>query len=184
MLEERTAREPSYGGIAKALHWGIVALLVAQFAVAWTMPAIRRGTRPEGLIDVHLSLGMAILFLAVLRLVWRAAFPVPLREDNVPAWQNLAARAVHGLLYLVVIVLPFLGWAAASTRGWTVRFLGLVALPRLLPTDPRLGGRLGDYHVWMSYALLALAGLHVLATLYHQLWLRDRVLARMLPGRR
>lgn len=180
--EGGAAPVPGYGGVARALHWVILLLLVAQYTVAWTMPGIHRGTRPEGLINVHLSLGLVILALAVLRLLWRVAHPVPLLRDTMPAWQYRGAQIVHALLYLVLIVLPLMGWANASARGWTVHFLGLLPLPRLLPTASPLGRELGDIHVWTSYALLALVGLHFAAALYHRFWLRDRVLKRMLPG--
>ena len=44
-----------YGPGAKSLHWLVVALLLVQFAIAWTMPGIRRGTCPDGLIGLHRS---------------------------------------------------------------------------------------------------------------------------------
>jgi cytochrome b561 len=181
MLDTRTAREPGYGAVAKLLHWLIVGLLLVQFGVAWTMPEIHRGTTPEGLITVHLSLGASILALAVLRLCWRLIYPVPLLTDDVPAWQQLAARATHALLYLLLFVVPLLGWANASARGFAVDLFGFIPLPALMPKDSALGLGLGDIHTLAAYAILALAGLHMLAALYHHFWLRDRVLTRMLP---
>jgi cytochrome b561 len=32
-----------YGATAKTLHWLIVALLVAQYAIGWLMPDVHRG---------------------------------------------------------------------------------------------------------------------------------------------
>jgi cytochrome b561 len=183
MCGRRAADEPGYGGVAKMLHWLIVLLLIGQYAVAWTMPEVHRGTRPEGLIGIHLSLGLLVLVLAVLRLAWRIFRPVPLFGDTMPAWQYRGAQIVHALLYLLLVVLPLMGWANASARGWTIRFFGLFAVPRILPTDSPFGRRLGDIHMWTAYALLALIGLHLAAALHHHFWRRDRVLLRMLPGR-
>lgn len=173
-----------YGRVAKGLHWLIVALLLIQFAIAWTMPDIRRGTRPDGLIGLHLSFGVAILAIAVVRLLWKFRYPVGLVSDGTPRWQYLAARATHGALYLVLLILPVLGWANASARGWTPSIAGLFALPQILPTGSALGRSLGDVHTVTAYVLLALIGLHVAATLYHQFWLRDGTLSRMMPGSR
>lgn len=182
MPHGREAAEPGYGGVAMALHWLIVGLLVTQFAIAWTMPAIRRGVEPEGLIDLHLSFGIAIMLLAALRLLWRQTHPVPLIADNVPRWQNEAARSTHAALYLLLFLVPILGWANASARGWKITVFGLFRMPHIWPAGSAFGrGELGDIHVWGTYALLGLVGLHVLAALYHHLWLRDRVLSRMLP---
>jgi cytochrome b561 len=181
MLETRSADKPGYGGVAKILHWLIVALLIVQFAIAWTMPGIHRGTQPERLINLHLSFGTVILLLVALRLVWRLFHPVPLVAESLPLWQQRGAQATHALLYLLLFALPITGWANASSRGWTIDLFGLVALPRILPTGAQLGSQIGDIHGWIAYALLGLAGLHVAAALYHHFWLRDRVLSRMLP---
>jgi cytochrome b561 len=64
--------KPAYTGTAILLHWLVVALLVAQVAVAWTMPDIGRDTPQTILISLHFSLGVLILFVAVIRLLCRA----------------------------------------------------------------------------------------------------------------
>ena len=181
MLEKRTAVEPEYGGVAKALHWLTVALLIVQFLVGWTMPGIRRGMQPEGLVSLHLSVGVLILLVVVLRLIWRLGHPVPLVADNIPLWQRYAAQATHALLYLMLFILPLTGWVNASSRAWTINLFGLVTLPQILPADSALLRQIGQIHILLTYALLALIGLHVVAALYHHFWLRDRVLRRMLP---
>lgn len=183
MVEERSAGEPGYGALAKGFHWLIVALLIAQYAVAWTMPDIHRGTQPDTLINLHMSLGITVLALAVLRLIWRLLHPVPLIADNLPLWQRRTAQANHALLYGLIFAMPLLGWVAASGRGWTIDVWG-TSVPRLIAPAPRLAGTIGDYHTDLSYLLLALVGLHVLAALYHHFWQRDRTLTRMLPGAR
>ena len=73
MSERATARQPGYDAVAKALHWLVVALLGAEFIIGWTMPDIRRGTKPEGLISLHVSFGLPILFVIVLRFLWHLA---------------------------------------------------------------------------------------------------------------
>jgi cytochrome b561 len=76
--------------------------------------------------------------------------------------------------------MPLFGWANASARGWAIDFFGVAQLPRILAESSSLGRALGDVHIWTSYVLLGLIALHVAAALYHRLWLRDRVLARVL----
>ena len=182
MVAQRTASQPGYGGTAKALHWLIVALLIVQFILAWIMPGIRFGDNPETLMNLHLSFGVTIMLVALLRILWRFTHPVPLISDNVPAWQDWSARATHALLYLLLFVVPILGWADAASRGWTISIFGLASIPPLLPTDANATDLFGNLHSFCAYSLLTLAGLHLAATAYHHFWLRDRVLARMLPG--
>jgi cytochrome b561 len=69
MIERTAAR--TYTGTAKILHWLIVALLIAQFIFAWTMPEIRRDTPVTTLISLHFTVGILILAVAIVRLAWR-----------------------------------------------------------------------------------------------------------------
>lgn len=172
-----------YTGTAKALHWVIVALLISQFVVAWTMPEIKRDTKPDTLINLHLSIGVLILFLAVVRLGWRATHAEPPPEDGLPPWQLQSARIVHWLLYLSLFVVPALGWINASWRGFPVIVFGLFELPKLIATRAPGFRWTGDVHgLLANYLMLALVGLHVAAALYHYFIRRDGVLQRMLPG--
>ncbi len=171
-----------YTGTAKALHWLIVLLLIAQFIFAWTMPHIGRNTPVTTLISLHFTFGVIILAVAVVRLVWRATHREPPPEDGLPPWQNLTAHIVHYLLYALLFVVPILGWMDASRRGMPVEMFGL-ELPKLLATRAPGWGWTGNVHgLLANYAMLALVGLHVLAALYHQFIRHDGVLKRMLPG--
>ena len=172
-----------YGPMAKTLHWLVFALLAAQFAIAWAMPNIGRNAKAEGLIDLHLSVGTLILLVVVARAAWRLARPVPAISDGTPEWQQRAAAATHVLLYVLLVAVPVLGWANASSRGFPVTLFGLVTLPALLPKGSAFGHWCGDIHTVASYVLLGVVGLHVAAALYHRVVLRDDVLARILPSR-
>ncbi|WP_448191332.1 cytochrome b [Azospirillum sp. sgz301742] len=170
-----------YTPVAVILHWTMVFLLVAQYAIAWTMPAIHRGTQPETLINLHLAVGTLILLLLVCRLAWRLSHPVP-PPAGLPGWQNLVSSLIHWLLYLLLVAVPVLGWMNASARGWRVTLFWVAPLPPLVAEGSPLGRSSGDVHVVLSYVLLGVAAVHVLAALYHRFVLRDAVLRRMLPG--
>ncbi len=172
-----------YGVLAKCFHWIIVILLAMQFAIGWSMPHIGSGTKPETLINLHLSIGATILVLAIARLGWRLTNPVPLLVDDTPVWQQRLAPTTHMLLYALLLTIPVLGWMSASGRGFTVSLFGLLKLPNLLAPKDAWTSALGDIHSLLStYALLGLVGIHVAAALYHHFVLRDRTLLRMLPG--
>jgi cytochrome b561 len=171
-----------YTGTAKLLHWLILALLIAQFIVAWSMPHIGRNTRPDTVINLHISIGVLILLVAVVRLAWRFTHGEPAPLDGLPPWQLATARVIHWLLYVLLFVLPLLGWANASWRGFPVALFGL-ELPKLMATRAPGFAWTGDVHTLLAYwVLLTLVGLHVAAALYHYFVRRDRVLQRMLPG--
>jgi cytochrome b561 len=172
---------PLYTGTAKVLHWLIVVLLIAQFTVAWIMPEMRRDTAPETLINLHLSIGVLIIAVAIVRLAWRVSHGEPAPLDGIPPWQIASARIVHWLLYVLLFVIPPLGWINASYRGFPVIMFGL-ELPKLVGTRAAEWRWTGNIHALLAnYVLLALVGLHVAAALYHFFVRRDGVLQRMLP---
>jgi cytochrome b561 len=179
---EHTSTQRGYTATAKVLHWLILALLIVQFIVGWTMPHIGRNTQPGTLINLHFSVGILILAVAVVRLIWHLVHPEPEPAAGVPPWQTATARLVHWLLYVLLFAVPMLGWANASWRGFPVIMFGL-ELPKLLATRAPGWAWTGDVHTLLAeYVMLFMVGLHVAAALYHWLVRRDRVLQRMLPG--
>ena len=172
-----------YTNFAIFLHWLIFVLLIAQFTIGWTMPHIGRNTPVTTLISLHFSLGVLILGVIVVRLIWRIIHALPALEAGIPPWQVHSAHVIHGLLYLLLAVVPLLGWINASYRGMPVTFFELVQMPQLIGAHAAGWGWTGDIHVLVAeYGILALVGLHVAAGLYHYFIRRDRVLQRMLPG--
>jgi len=170
-----------YTATAKSLHWLVVALLIAQFIFAWTMPEIRRDTPVTTLISLHFTFGVMILAVVIVRLAWRLTHGEPAPENGVPPWQTTTARIVHWLLYFMLFVIPLLGWANASWRGMPIVMFGL-EVPRIVQTRAAGWGWTGDVHaILANYVLLVLVGLHVVAGLYHYFIRRDGVLQRMLP---
>lgn len=178
-----TPPQGRYNSTAIALHWFILALLIAQYILGWTMPHIGRNTPVTTLISLHFSVGVVIIAVIIVRLAWRIWHRPPAHDGNVPSWQLHAASVVHGLLYLLLIVVPLLGWINASFRGMPVSLFGLVQMPALVATHAAGWAWTGDIHIAIAeFGILPLVGLHVLAALYHYFIRRDRVLQRMLPG--
>lgn len=170
-----------YGPVAKAFHWAVVALLVAQAPLGWIMRGLRRGQPPDTPLEAHITIGMAILLLIVLRFLWRLSHPVA-PESTLPAWQRVSAEWVHWLLYLVVLLTTLTGWLLDSARGTDAAFVGGVALPRLVPEGSAFGQAIGRWHATMVWVLVGLVSFHVLAALVHYFIYRDGVMQRILPG--
>ncbi|MBK3661118.1 cytochrome b [Bradyrhizobium diazoefficiens] len=170
-----------YGTPAKIFHWLIVALLAVQYPLGWLMPDLHRGMTPGAAMTFHVSIGISILVLTVLRLVWRLTHPVA-PESSLPAWQRLSSEAVHWLLYALVLATTLSGWLFASFRGWSISFFYLVPLPMLASDNAAAGRTIDGLHQTMEWALLITIGIHIAAALAHILIYRDRVMQRMLPG--
>jgi cytochrome b561 len=62
------------------------------------MPDLHRNMQPGAPMTFHVSLGLTIRALIVLRLAWRLAHPVA-PESSLPSWQRLSSELVHWMLY-------------------------------------------------------------------------------------
>ncbi|MDU0958761.1 MAG: cytochrome b/b6 domain-containing protein, partial [Bradyrhizobium sp.] len=56
-----------YGTPAKILHWLVVALLAIQYPIGWLMPDLHANTPPGAPMILHISFGLTILALIVVR---------------------------------------------------------------------------------------------------------------------
>jgi cytochrome b561 len=174
------AKQPHYGTTAKVFHWLVVALLIVQYPLGKFMPHIHRGMTPGEAMTFHISFGITIMALMVLRLFWRITHPVaPAR--SLPAWQQLISEAVHWLLYALVLATTMTGWIFASDRGWSVSLFSAVPLP-MLPTEGSLiANAIGNWHGTIEWALLLVICAHVAAATAHTFIFRDQIMQRMLP---
>lgn len=170
-----------YGTTAKVLHWTIVALLLVQYLIGWLMPDIHRDMKPGIAMTFHISVGLTILGLIVLRFVWRLTHPVA-PESSLPAWQRLTSELMHWMLYLMVLLTTLTGWLFASFRGWSLSFFYLFPFPMLSPENAAAGKAIDGLHQAAEWSLLVLVAAHVAAALLHLFYYRDRIMSRMLPG--
>ncbi len=170
-----------YGTTAKVFHWLIVALLMVQYLIGWLMPDLHRGMKPGVGMTFHISFGMTILPLIIVRFAWRLTHPVA-PENSLPPWQRTGAEVMHWLLYALVLATTATGWLFASFRGWGVSFFYLVPLPMLASENAAAGKAIDGWHQAMEWTLLVLVGLHVATAFVHLFVYRDRIMQRMLPG--
>jgi len=177
--EEQAMPVTKYNSTSRALHWIIVALIIVQFSIAWTMPEVERGTSPVGLIAWHLSIGTTILAVMLVRLVWRLTHPAPPPPNDLSPALRLVSRSTHFVLYAVLIALPIGGWINASARGWPVTLFGAIPLPSLIAKGSALGLAAGDIHMAAATALLVIIGLHIAGSAYHAVVLKDDTVKRM-----
>ncbi len=172
-----------YDNVARAFHWLIVAMLVAQYSVALLLGAILPKSAEGALITWHFSMGSSVCVVMLARLAWRLTHPAPPPPADLSPGLRLLSRATHWAFYAGYIVLPVLGWAAASADGARVRLAGLIPLPLLVPKDDPFGKAMQTVHPVIAITLLALIALHVAGALYHAFIKRDGVVGRILPGR-
>ena len=179
-----SSKADSYDSVGVALHWTIAALVACQFITAVLLPDIRVDTPLDTTINLHFNLGLAILVGMTVRLAHRWGNPVRVAPGDASAWERHVAAAIQRLFYAILLVGPFLGWAAASAHGVPVRLLGVMPLPELASRKAAWALRAGDIHAWMMWILLALVALHAAAALFHHFGRHADVRRRMWPWAR
>jgi len=177
-----SAQPNHFAPLARLLHWLMALLVIAMLFIGAGMVA-SVSERHEWLIHLHKPLGVAILLLVIVRLFVRFSTRQPPLPADLPGWQMLAAKASHGLLYALMLVLPVLGWAMISAAGDPVT-LGIgVQLPAIVPANAALFAFLRRAHGYLAYLLFLTVLLHLAAALFHGWIRRDGVLQSMLSGK-
>ncbi|HEY1709746.1 MAG TPA: cytochrome b [Rhizomicrobium sp.] len=183
-----------YGTVAMSLHWLIALLILGNLLSGFFFANVLTHQNPYffQIVQIHKSVGLTILGLAILRLVWRLMNPIPaLPPMSRPL--RLLARGTHYLFYALIIGIPLVGWlmVSASSTGAPTMWFGLFPVPSFsfladLPRAQRspIHGNLETLHAVLAYGAAALLVLHVSAALYHQFSRRDEVLKRMWFGTR
>ncbi len=172
-----------YDGVARAFHWLVVAMLIVQYSVALLLASFLPKSAEEALANWHFAMGSSVCVVMLARLAWRFTHAPPPPPADLSPGLRLLSRATHWTFYAGFIVLPVLGWAAASAHGIHVKLAGLIPLPMLGQKDNPIGKAMQTVHPALAVTLLALIALHIAGALYHAFVKRDEVLGRILPGR-
>lgn len=172
-----------WGGLAKAFHWTIMLLILAQAVIGLTMVNLPRRPSVFAVYDLHKSIGLTILALAILRLAWRAVDRRPADVPGMPSWQRRSAHATHVLLYVLIFAVPLSGWLFDSATGLRpLHWWGVVPIPSLTGGPDR---GLADFtralHHWMFWTMAVIVLGHVAAACKHHFIDNDDTLRRMLP---
>lgn len=173
----------SYGSVARFFHWLVALLVVGQLLGGFYAADFAEQSMKGQLFFWHKSLGLTILWLMLLRVIWRFKNIQPGYEARVPLWQRFAARVVHLFLYLLLLALPVNGWILSTAAGYPPSYFGLftVGFPGI-PVDKALAETMSSVHEVLAWIIIGLVTLHIFAALKHHFIHRDNVLRRMWSG--
>ncbi len=167
-----------YGALAIGLHWLSAVAILALLALGFTAASTADPARTFSMLQLHVPLGVFVLASTLVRIVWQFIDERPGDPAGQPRWQAVAAHSVHLLLYFVVIFLGTSGIAlmALSGAARTLFYGATGPLPAFVPLKPFA------VHAVGAFVLTGLLVFHVSAAFYHQIFRRDRLLARMGVG--
>jgi cytochrome b561 len=179
----------TYNPVAVTLHWLIALFILCNITLGLGANYVPDAyVRP--MIDLHKSIGITVLFLVLLRVIWRLTHRPPALPATYPLAERLAAHAAHAALYGLIFLLPLTGWIHDSAFSqanahplilfWFIPWFRLGFITSLDPaTKHYIHGLFGAAHTYLGYALYAVLALHILGALKHQLWDREPEIQRM-----
>lgn len=164
--------------LQRLLHWLIAVCILTMLFIGVGMLST---VTPKflSLVAIHKSLGIAILVLALIRLMVRLRYGAPALPADLPEPIKIAAHLSHYALYALMIAMPLIGWAMLSAAAYPVVVFGGMRLPAILPQSVSLHSLLWDAHFYLTFAFFGLILMHVAAALFHALIRRDGVFQTM-----
>ncbi|BCP55042.1 cytochrome b [Kaistia sp. 32K] len=157
-----------YSPLQVGLHWVIALLVLFQLVFGESMSHAQRGAlrgtpvsaSDAALATAHYWVGIAILILVLLRLALRLTRSTPRPLETAGRLAARLASAAHVAFYVLLVAVPVTGLLAIYVSR-----------------------SFGGIHELGKPAFIVLIALHAAAALYHQFWLRDGTLRRMVvPG--
>lgn len=168
-----------YRKVSVWLHW----LIFLLFVIALTCIELRGMISHDSawrapLRNWHIDAGLLVFLFALWRITARLRYGGP--KPIGARWQAAAASALHGVLYLVMFLLPITGILFSQAGGRDVALFGW-HVPVLIGADPDVARQIKAIHEFLGNSVYYLVGLHILAALWHHFVLKDETLRRMKP---
>ncbi|MFT5395153.1 MAG: cytochrome b561 [Gammaproteobacteria bacterium] len=183
----------NYGVIAKSLHWLTAFLFLVSYCSVYYRHWFTEEKTSENWIalQLHLSIGISLAVVIILRLIWRNMNRLPEAEPGTRL-EHLAAHFGHYVLYAVMIIMPLTGYIGTGVnteyfflfdipkfentvvfQTFVVDWMGLSFKAFEKPIDFIHKDIMGSLVVW-----LLIVG-HISAALYHHYIKHDRTIKKM-----
>ena len=147
------------------IHWLVACFVLFQIvtssAISNDFLALKDGKISIEEVDqnswYHLFFGLTIFLLMVMRFILRIILGVPKPTKQSSSMTIILAKIIHWLFYLVLFLVPISGFVAWNTSNVFI----------------------GDLHTASVNALYVLVLIHLIAIVYHQIFLEDNLIDRM-----
>ena len=176
--------DQSYGKLAKVLHWGLALMLIVLISVGTYMTGLDKSDPSRlQIIGVHKSFGVIFMQLAILRLIWSRINQSPALPEVLAGWEKILSRTVTASLYILMLAIPFSGFAMTNFAGFPVNIFGLIEMPQLFNKNIEMADLAKQAHLILVYTLVAAIFMHIAGALKHRFLDAPEadVLPRMMP---
>ena len=162
---------------------------ILMWGLGYTMTSVVEEDSPleESLFGLHISIGVTLLVLLVVRVVIRWMVSPPPLPESMSRLDRISSHVGHIALYILPAAAITVGWAETDFGGHGVKWFG-IEMPKVFPTTETLAGfnletTTATLHRWLAYTMLGVVLVHVAAVIKHR-WIDGHdVLYRMTFGK-
>lgn len=174
-----------YDGFAQALHWLTAIFVIVAWSLGEFDEVLPKGSGRAAGLFIHISIGLAILAMLVVRIPWQVAYKPPPQETTFGEWMTVwtdpAARIAHFTMYVLLVAVPITGIVLQFARGDALPIWGIGAIASPWTYDKSFAHNIKEIHEVLANALIFVAGFHAVAVFIHHFVFRDPTFFRMLP---
>ena len=171
----------TYGWVSIFLHWGMATFLIGLYFVGDYMVELNYYNPLYHILPFwHKSIGVALGFALLFRIVWNLTNPKPKPLQNTPPLTHNLAKLGHLGLYALIIIMLISGYLISTAKGKGIEVFGWFEIPALLGVDEQRGEIAGKVHAIAGFIFISLVAVHALAALAHHFYWKDSTLTRML----
>ncbi len=177
-----TRTNTRYSPMSKLFHWTISLAVFIMLTVGFLLDYVPE-QYASNVYMIHMSTGLTILLLMIIRFIWIHASGKPPLPNNVKLWERILSRFVQYGFYVLLILMPLSGWIMSVAADKIPSYFGLFSVPMPgVGPDKSLSDFMAEAHEIIAWIIIAFICLHVAGALKHHFIDKDRVLKSMLPG--
>ena len=166
-----------YGIISKALHWLSAIILLIQIPLGFYLVDLDFGKERITIENIHVTLGLAVFYLIIVRLVNNILNPTPKLEPSIFKGQRILAQLNHVLLYVTILSITISGIFKKLFNGETL----IIFFKKIKINDNFEQAELFyEIHVLSNYLMIGLIALHISAVIIHKFFFNENLLKKIL----
>lgn len=171
-----------YNVFVRFLHWltffMLVFMLSSGFVSAHFGDFVPEIVKPY-LMLTHKRIGVAILVITFVRVLIRIYSSDPADLDYVKKWENIVAKLVHIILYILLFSMAGSGYIMSEASGRTINWFFDINLPHFIQESKVLSGVMYNIHYYSAFLITSFIILHIGAVFYHLFVHRSNIFRRI-----
>ena len=165
-----------YNWLAKFFHWFSFLILIFQIPMGFILVRLDFSELRITIENMHVIVGITVFYLTIFRLIFKFFSKSPKLMPASFVGQKIIAKLNHIFLYVALLTITTSGIFKKLFNGEKLNFFFFKVR---IEDNFALADQFYNIHIISNYTLIVLISLHLLAVLFHQIFLKENILKRM-----